>query len=141
MKKSGQLSLENLMGLAPAPLNKMTESELSNYTPQYLDKIDTSFILTPNDSEILNVLLYLGECGFSINYDKIITKENKPITAKDLKADGALTVLLKDSINPNLRHTPGDPLSVQIQPIGWPIDGLLFHTIVFFFHVHNPPYN
>lgn len=30
------------------------------------------------------------------------TKENKPITAKDLKAEGALTVLLKDAINPNL---------------------------------------
>lgn len=38
------------------------------------------------------------------------TKENKPITARDLKADGALTVLLKDAINPNLvqtlEHTP-----------------------------------
>lgn len=38
------------------------------------------------------------------------TKENKPITASDLKADGALTVLLKDAINPNLvqtlEHTP-----------------------------------
>ncbi len=38
------------------------------------------------------------------------TKENKPITAKDLKAEGALTVLLKDAINPNLvqtlEHTP-----------------------------------
>ena len=37
-------------------------------------------------------------------------KEGKPITAKDLKADGALTVLLKDAINPNLvqtlEHTP-----------------------------------
>ena len=30
------------------------------------------------------------------------TKENKPITAKDLKADGALTVLLKDATSPNL---------------------------------------
>ena len=30
------------------------------------------------------------------------TKENKPITAKDLKADGAMTVILKDAINPNL---------------------------------------
>lgn len=30
------------------------------------------------------------------------TKENKPITAKDLKADGTMTVLLKDAINPNL---------------------------------------
>ena len=38
------------------------------------------------------------------------TKGNKPVTAKDLKADGALTVLLKDAINPNLvqtlEHTP-----------------------------------
>lgn len=38
------------------------------------------------------------------------TKENKPITAKDLKADGALTVLLKDALLPNLvqslEHTP-----------------------------------
>ena len=38
------------------------------------------------------------------------TKENTPITARDLKADGALTVLLKDAINPNLvqtlEHTP-----------------------------------
>ena len=37
-------------------------------------------------------------------------KEGEPITAKDLKADGALTVLLKDAINPNLvqtlEHTP-----------------------------------
>ena len=33
------------------------------------------------------------------------TKENKPITAIDLKADGALTVLLKDAINPNLVQT------------------------------------
>ena len=33
------------------------------------------------------------------------TKEDKPITARDLKADGALTVLLKDAINPNLVQT------------------------------------
>lgn len=38
------------------------------------------------------------------------TKENKPITARDLKAEGALTVLLKDALAPNLvqslEHTP-----------------------------------
>lgn len=37
-------------------------------------------------------------------------EENKPIYAKDLKAEGAMTVLLKDAINPNLvqslEHTP-----------------------------------
>ena len=38
------------------------------------------------------------------------TKNDKPITAKDLKAEGAMTVLLKDALNPNLvqtlEHTP-----------------------------------
>ena len=37
-------------------------------------------------------------------------EENKPVTARDLKAEGSLTVLLKDAINPNLvqtlEHTP-----------------------------------
>ena len=33
------------------------------------------------------------------------TKENKPITARDLKAEGSMTVLLKDAINPNLVQT------------------------------------
>jgi len=37
-------------------------------------------------------------------------ENNKPITARDLKADGSLTVLLKDAIKPNLvqtlEHTP-----------------------------------
>lgn len=36
--------------------------------------------------------------------------ENKPVTARDLKAEGSLTVLLKDAIKPNLvqtlEHTP-----------------------------------
>ena len=32
-------------------------------------------------------------------------KENKPITCKDLKADGSLTVILKDAIKPNLVQT------------------------------------
>ena len=38
------------------------------------------------------------------------TKDSRPVTARDLKADGALTVLLKDAIKPNLvqslEHTP-----------------------------------
>ena len=37
-------------------------------------------------------------------------EENKPVTVRDLKAEGSLTVLLKDAINPNLvqtlEHTP-----------------------------------
>ncbi len=33
------------------------------------------------------------------------SKQNKPITCKDLKAEGSLAVLLKDAINPNLVQT------------------------------------
>lgn len=33
------------------------------------------------------------------------TKGGKPVTAKDLKVDGAMTVLLKDAIKPNLMQT------------------------------------
>ncbi len=45
------------------------------------------------------------------------TKENKPITARDLKADGAMTVLLKDAINPNLvQSLEGTPAIVHGGP-------------------------
>ena len=44
-------------------------------------------------------------------------KEKKPITARDLKADGSLTVLLKDAINPNLVQTlEGTPCLVHGGP-------------------------
>ena len=45
------------------------------------------------------------------------TKENKPITARDLKADGAMTVLLKDAFNPNLvQSIEGTPAIVHGGP-------------------------
>ena len=44
-------------------------------------------------------------------------KEGAPITAKDLKADGALSVLLKDAINPNLVQTlEGTPAIIHGGP-------------------------
>ena len=56
-------------------------------------------------SEDLNDLRKkLGEIIIGYN------EENKPVYAKELKAEGAMTVLLKDAINPNLvqtlEHTP-----------------------------------
>ena len=33
------------------------------------------------------------------------TREKKPIYARDIKADGAMTVLLKDAMQPNLVQT------------------------------------
>ena len=45
------------------------------------------------------------------------TKENKPVTARDLKADGAMTVLLKDALNPNLVQTlEGTPAFIHGGP-------------------------
>jgi formate--tetrahydrofolate ligase len=45
------------------------------------------------------------------------TRERKPVTAKDLKASGAMTVLLKDAIMPNLVQTlEGNPAFVHGGP-------------------------
>ena len=54
--------------------------------------------------DILDLKRRLGNIIIGYN------EEDKPITARDLKADGSLTVLLKDAIKPNLvqtlEHTP-----------------------------------
>lgn len=69
---------------------------------------DNKFAITPA-SEIMAILCLsenladlkerLGRIIVAYTYDK------KPITAKDLKAVGAMTVLLKDAIKPNLVQT------------------------------------
>ncbi len=47
------------------------------------------------------------------------TREGKPITAKDLSADGAMTVLLKDALEPNLVQTlENNPAMVHGGPFG-----------------------
>ena len=40
------------------------------------------------------------------------TRDRKPITCRDVKADGAMTVLLKDAMQPNLVQTPGKQSSL-----------------------------
>jgi formate--tetrahydrofolate ligase len=46
-------------------------------------------------------------------------KEGKPVTAEDLKAAGAMTVLLKDAIRPNLMQTlENTPVLVHCGPFG-----------------------
>lgn len=45
------------------------------------------------------------------------TKEKKPVFARDLKAEGAMTVLLKDAIKPNLVQTlEGNPAIIHAGP-------------------------
>ena len=46
-----------------------------------------------------------------------MTKDGKPVTAEDLKVAGAMTVLLRDAIKPNLLQTiEGDPAFVHCGP-------------------------
>ena len=45
------------------------------------------------------------------------TRDNKPVTAKDLKADGAMAALLKDAVKPNLVQTlEGTPALIHGGP-------------------------
>jgi len=45
------------------------------------------------------------------------TKDNKPVTAEDLKAAGSMTILMKDAIKPNLlQNLEGDPVLVHAGP-------------------------
>ncbi len=47
------------------------------------------------------------------------TKDNKPVTASDLKVVGAMTLLLKDAIKPNLVQTlEGNPAFLHCGPFG-----------------------
>ena len=66
------------------------------------------FAITPA-SEIMAILCLIKDLNdLKERFGRIIvayTYDNKPITAKDLKAVGAMTVLLKDAMKPNLVQT------------------------------------
>ncbi len=48
-----------------------------------------------------------------------LTRDKKPVRASDLKAQGAMTLLLKDAINPNLVQTlEGGPAFIHCGPFG-----------------------
>src|SRR5438477_35777 len=48
-----------------------------------------------------------------------LTRDKRPVRASDLKAQGAMTLLLKDAINPNLVQTlEGGPASIHCGPFG-----------------------
>jgi formate--tetrahydrofolate ligase len=84
--------------------------------------VEDTFLITPA-SEIMAIM------GFAENYDMLkdmlskitvgYTKEGKRITAGDLKAQGAMAALLKNTIKPNLvQSTEGVPGFVHIGPFG-----------------------
>ncbi len=83
---------------------------------------EDGFDITPA-SEIMAIL------GLSLNYRDLkerlgniiaaYTRKREPITAKDLKANGAMAALLRDALKPNLVQTiENTPAFVHIGPFG-----------------------
>jgi formate--tetrahydrofolate ligase len=80
------------------------------------------FVIVPG-SEIMAILcLASGIEDLEVRLGRIIvglTRDKKPVTAADLKASGAMTLLLKDAILPNLVQTlEGGPALVHGGPFG-----------------------
>jgi formate--tetrahydrofolate ligase len=80
------------------------------------------FVIVPG-SEVMAILCLATDLAdLEVRLSRIVvgfTREKKPITAKDLKAAGAMTLLLKDAILPNLVQTlEGGPALVHGGPFG-----------------------
>ncbi len=80
------------------------------------------FVIIPG-SEIMAIMaLATGLGDLEQRLARIIvglTREKQPVRASDLKAQGAMTLLLKDAINPNLVQTlEGGPAFIHCGPFG-----------------------
>jgi formate--tetrahydrofolate ligase len=80
------------------------------------------FVIVPG-SEIMAILALANDLtDLEARISRIIvglTRDRKPVTARDLKAAGAMTLLLKDAILPNLVQTlEGGPALVHCGPFG-----------------------
>ena len=80
------------------------------------------FVIIPG-SEVMAILaLAAGIQDLEARLARIIvglTADKKPVRASDLKAQGAMTLLLKDALNPNLVQTlEGGPALVHCGPFG-----------------------
>jgi formate--tetrahydrofolate ligase len=80
------------------------------------------FVIVPG-SEIMAILALATDLSdLEARIGRIIvglTRDRKPITAADLKASGAMTLLLKDALLPNLVQTlEGGPALVHCGPFG-----------------------
>ncbi|HVH10478.1 MAG TPA: formate--tetrahydrofolate ligase [Gemmatimonadales bacterium] len=80
------------------------------------------FVITPG-SEVMAILaLATGIEDLELRLARIIvglTAAKRPVRASDLKAQGAMTLLLKDAINPNLVQTlEGGPAFLHCGPFG-----------------------
>jgi formate--tetrahydrofolate ligase len=83
---------------------------------------ETGFIITAA-SEIMAILALASDLqDLKARIGRIVVANNvdgEPVTANDLKATGAMTVILKDAVKPNLVQTmEGQPVLVHAGPFG-----------------------
>jgi formate--tetrahydrofolate ligase len=83
---------------------------------------ENQFVITAA-SEIMAVLALASDLqDLRARLGRIVvaeTRDGKPVTADDLKAAGAMTVIMKDAIKPNLVQTlEGQPVLVHAGPFG-----------------------
>ncbi len=80
------------------------------------------FVIIPGSEVMAIMALATGLQDLETRLARIIvglTAEKKPVRASDLKAQGAMTLLLKDALNPNLVQTlEGGPALVHCGPFG-----------------------
>ncbi len=86
----------------------------------HFPKYRTGFDITAA-SEVMSILaLATSVHAFKIKLSKIsvaLSKEGNLVTAKDLKADGAMALLMKDALKPNLVQTlEGQPVLIHMGP-------------------------
>jgi formate--tetrahydrofolate ligase len=80
------------------------------------------FVIIPGSEVMAIMALATGLSDLEERCGRIIvglTREKQPVRARDLKASGAMTLLLKDALNPNLVQTlEGGPALVHCGPFG-----------------------
>lgn len=83
---------------------------------------ESGFVITAA-SEVMAILALASDIhDLRARLGKIVVAENrdgKPVTAEDLKVAGAMTVILKDALRPNLVQTlEGQPVMIHTGPFG-----------------------
>ena len=80
------------------------------------------FVITPGSEVMAIMALATGIADLEARLARIVvgfTNAKAPVRASDLKAQGAMTLLLKDALNPNLVQTlEGGPALVHCGPFG-----------------------
>jgi formate--tetrahydrofolate ligase len=83
---------------------------------------EDGFVVTPASEVMASLCLSMSILDLRQRLGRVIAaidRHNKPVTAKQLKADGAMAALLRDAVRPNLvQNIEGGPAFVHGGPFG-----------------------